>query len=106
MGFLVKKDERSGITVRLSYRRGISSVVPWCYSVTAGVACACLVAWYSVNWSEAKTIGWLECTALSLVWKLFVFDPLKASHRLQSHFCLQACIFSRESLRIYGAVYT
>jgi hypothetical protein len=46
-------------------RRGVGSVIPWGYSIVAGVACACLVAWYSVNWSEEKTIGWCAATALS-----------------------------------------
>eukprot|EP01051_Picozoa_sp_SAG22_P003615 SAG22_NODE_178_length_16142_cov_13.187995_16_plen_212_part_00 len=116
-------------------RRGCRAEVPWCYSSAAGVACALMVskalsslvlpptrivlsktvpflvvpqvAWYSVNWSEEKTIAWLEASGLSLIWKLvsckalpfccastvflsktvaflvvpqqqFVFDPLKS----------------------------
>jgi hypothetical protein len=52
--------------------------LPWAYTFVAGVTCSVLVAGVSMNWSEAKTQSWLVATGLSLLWKLFVFDMLKA----------------------------
>eukprot|EP01051_Picozoa_sp_SAG22_P008698 SAG22_NODE_681_length_7933_cov_27.729257_5_plen_240_part_00 len=59
-------------------RKGVKSMIPWAYSFVTGCGCAVLVAGVSMNWSEAKTQAWLSSTGLSLLWKLFVFDLMKA----------------------------
>eukprot|EP01052_Picozoa_sp_SAG31_P019472 SAG31_NODE_1420_length_8429_cov_32.568547_2_plen_1718_part_00 len=66
------------VATTINPRKGFGAEWPWCYSSAAGIACALMVAWYSVNWSQEKTVAWLETTGLSLIWKLFVFDPLKS----------------------------
>ena len=47
-------------------RHDAAATFPWVYSLAVGAACAGVVSWYSSNWSEVKTLGWLQCIALSL----------------------------------------
>ena len=61
----------------LKPNHGPKTLIPWVYSFGVGIASCWLVAATSVLWSEEKTIGWLECSAMGLVWKLFVIDPAK-----------------------------
>ena len=45
---------------------------------TAGCLCALFVALVSVRFSAAVTEAWLLTTLLGLLWKLVIFDPIKA----------------------------
>ena len=65
-------------SVSLRTKKGTRSQCPWVFSMATGFACAALVISVSSVWSKSKTEQWIEASALSLVWKLFIIDPVKA----------------------------
>ena len=54
------------------------AAVPWVIAGTMGCLCALLVALVSVRFSADVTKAWLLTTILGLLWKMLIFDPLKA----------------------------
>lgn len=53
-------------------------LVPFVYTMVASAAAAFVVAATTIVFSEQKTIEWLEAVGMSLVWRNFIIDPLKA----------------------------
>jgi hypothetical protein len=58
--------------------RGRSMLVPFVYTIIACVASSVVVAATTVLFSEEKTEEWLIAVGLTLVWRNFLIDPLKA----------------------------
>jgi hypothetical protein len=53
-------------------------LLPWLFASLIGCTCALLVALASVRFSPEVTQAWLSTTLLGLMWKMIVFDPIKA----------------------------
>lgn len=64
-------------TRQISPTSGWRSLVPWMMCACVGFACTLLVASVSSLWTARDTKNWLGTTLLSLVWKIFIFDPIK-----------------------------
>ena len=84
-GKLTRDEARSAIALwymnvglsDLTPNQGAKTLIPWIYAFVLGLMCCLLVAAVSVQFSEEKTMGWIECSVLGLFWKLFVMDPAK-----------------------------
>jgi hypothetical protein len=53
-------------------------MVPFIYCLIASIASSAVVAATTVLFSEEKTAEWLTAVGMSMVWRNFVIDPLKA----------------------------
>lgn len=74
--------------LRVRPKVGCLKVVPYIYTGVAAIASCVVVAATTVLFSEEKTIEWLVAVLLSLVWKNFVIEPLKAIMCGRSFECL------------------
>ena len=57
---------------------GCKILVPFLYTLFVSAGAAYIVAATTLLFSEMKTLEWLGAVAVSLVWRNFVIDPLKA----------------------------
>ena len=64
-------------TTQLLPTTGFRALLPWLFSGTMACLAALIVAYVSARWSREVTSAWLNCTVLSLFWKLIILDPLK-----------------------------
>ena len=64
--------------IPVAHKHGVTLMLPWMLAFLTGLGCAWMTASISVLWSEAKTQEWLLATVLSLLWKMFLIDPVKA----------------------------
>jgi hypothetical protein len=53
------------------------AAIAYCYGLVIGIACSFFIAATAVNFGPEKTLEWLEVTGLSLVWRMFVIEPIK-----------------------------
>jgi Ca2+-binding EF-hand superfamily protein len=63
---------------RIRITTGACMLLPWLFASLIGCTCALLVALASVRFSPEVTQAWLSTTLLGLMWKMIVFDPIKA----------------------------
>ena len=63
---------------KLRVTDGWRMLTPWILASLVGALCALFVALVSVKFSPEITQAWLMTTVLGLVWKLLIFDPIKA----------------------------
>ena len=61
----------------VAMRHGWEAMLPWLCSAMIGLICAYLVAATSVRFTEEKTQQWLRNSAITLLVKQFVQEPLK-----------------------------
>ena len=81
--------------------RGIKSVLPWLFATAIGFACAMFVGLVSVRFSPEVTKAWLLTTVLGLLWKIMIFDPIKAlccGSLIEPLVAVLTCDFSAEAL--------
>lgn len=64
--------------VRIKARVGYARLIPFIYCLVACVSSSVVVAATTVLFSEEKTKEWLAAVAMSLIWRNFMIDPLKA----------------------------
>lgn len=64
--------------LQIRAKMGCARLVPIIYSLVASVASCVVVAATTVLFSEEKTAEWLTAVGMSLVWRNFLIDPLKA----------------------------
>eukprot|EP01043_Picozoa_sp_COSAG02_P050625 COSAG02_NODE_5225_length_4526_cov_4.817032_3_plen_834_part_00 len=64
--------------LKIKTRVGYARLIPFIYCLVACVSSSVVVAATTVLFSEEKTMEWLAAVAMSLVWRNFVIDPLKA----------------------------
>ncbi len=65
-------------TVPVRPHIGCKILVPFLYTLFVSAGAAYIVAATTLLFSEMKTLEWLGAVAVSLVWRNFVIDPLKA----------------------------
>jgi hypothetical protein len=53
------------------------ALIAYTYGLVIGIFCSFLIAATAVNFGPEKTLEWLAATGLSMVWRLFVIDPIK-----------------------------
>ena len=81
--------------------RGIKLVLPWVMTSATGCACSVLVALVSAKFSQEVTVAWMMTTVLGLLWKMLIFDPLKAlccGTLIDPLYAFLTCDFSVDSL--------
>jgi hypothetical protein len=64
--------------LKIKAKVGCAKMVPFIYCLIASIASSAVVAATTVLFSEEKTAEWLTAVGMSLVWRNFVIDPLKA----------------------------
>jgi hypothetical protein len=64
--------------LKIKAKVGYAKLVPFIYCFIACVASSVVVAATTVLFSEENTAEWLTAVGMSLVWRNFVIDPLKA----------------------------
>ena len=47
------------------------------YAMCIGIVCSFLIAGVAVNFGPEKTLEWLGMTGLTMVWRLFIIEPVK-----------------------------
>ena len=47
------------------------------YAMCIGIVCSLLIAGVAVNFGPEKTLEWLGMTGLTMVWRLFIIEPVK-----------------------------
>jgi len=65
-------------TIPLRPHVGCKMLVPFLYTLSVSAGAAYIVAATTLLFSEQKTIEWIGAVAMSLLWRNFVIDPLKA----------------------------
>lgn len=93
--FAAKQNSRDGVTLqrkrtvsslmkrgaeeqrRVELRRLHHATLAYCYGLTIGVVSSLFIAATAVNFGPEKTLDWLGVTCLSLVWRMFVIEPIK-----------------------------
>lgn len=65
--------------LQIKAKRGWAMLVPFIYCTVSCVGASVVVAATTILFSEEKTTEWLSAVGLSLVWRNFLIDPLKAA---------------------------
>jgi hypothetical protein len=61
----------------IELRRMHHASVAYCYGLAIGVFSSLFIAATAVNFGPDKTLEWLGVTGLSLIWRMFVIEPIK-----------------------------
>merc|ERR1711907_201340 len=61
----------------IELRRMHHASIAYCYGLAIGIVCSLFIAATAVNFGPDKTLEWIGVTGLSLVWRLFVIEPVK-----------------------------
>jgi len=62
---------------QIELRRMHHASLAYCYGLAIGVFSSLFIAATAVNFGPDKTLEWLGVTGLSLIWRMFVIEPIK-----------------------------
>ena len=62
---------------QVELRRMHHASLAYCYGLSIGVFSSLFIAATAVNFGPEKTLEWLSVTGLSLIWRMFVIEPVK-----------------------------
>jgi hypothetical protein len=65
--------------MQIKAKQGCAMLVPFIYCTVSCAASSVVVAATTIVFSEEKTVEWLAAVGMSLTWRNFLIDPLKAA---------------------------
>lgn len=65
--------------LQIKAKRGWAMLVPFIYCTVSCIAASVVVAATTILFSEEKTTEWLTAVGMSLIWRNFLIDPVKAA---------------------------